>query len=167
MIETVQRFHRLLISAASSMQSPFLLAVRLYWGWQFVQTGWGKLNNLEKVTQFFTQLGIPAPDLNAHFISTLELVGGILLAVGLTSHLIALLLACNMTVAFVTADRQALFSIFSDADKLYAATPYTFLFASLLILFFGLGKLGLDALLVRRFQSRLGPSPATAAVQCP
>src|SRR5260370_17971077 len=80
MIETVQRLYRLLISAASSMQSPFLLAVRLYWGWLFVQTGRGKLNNLEKVTQFFTQLGKPAPDLNAHFISTLELLGGILLA---------------------------------------------------------------------------------------
>ena len=53
MIETVQRLYRLLISAASSMQSPFLLAVRLYWGWLFVQTGRGKLNNLEKVTQFF------------------------------------------------------------------------------------------------------------------
>jgi len=167
MIETVQRLYRLLISAASSMQSPFLLAMRLYWGWLFAQTGRGKLNNLEKVTQFFTQLGIPAPDLNTHFVSTLELVGGILLAVGLASRLIALLLACNMLVAFVTADREALVSIFSHPDKLYAATPDTFLFASLLILFFGPGKFCLDALLVKRFQSRLGPSSATAAVQCP
>ena len=136
-------------------------------GRQFVQTGWGKLNNLEKVNQFFTQLGIPAPDLNAHFISTLELVGGILLAVGLASRLIALLLACNMMVAFVTADREALFSFFSDPDKLHAATPYTFFFASLLILFLVPGRFGLDALLVKRFHSRLGPSSVTAAVQCP
>src|SRR5260370_37000484 len=104
MIETVQRLYRLLISAASSMQSPFLLAVRLNGEWLFVQTGRGKLNNLEKVTQFFTQLGKPAPDLNTHFIRTLELVGGILLAVGLASRLIPLPLSSNMLVVFVTAD---------------------------------------------------------------
>jgi hypothetical protein len=33
------RSYRLLIRAASSLQSPFLLAVPLYWGWQFMQTG--------------------------------------------------------------------------------------------------------------------------------
>jgi hypothetical protein len=38
-----------------------MLAVRLYWGWQFMQTGWGKLTNIGKEIQFFTQLGIPAP----------------------------------------------------------------------------------------------------------
>ena len=31
----------------SFLQSPFLLAVRLYWGWQFAQTGWGKLASPE------------------------------------------------------------------------------------------------------------------------
>ena len=41
---------RLLIAAASSLQSVLLLAVRLYWGWQFMQTGWGKLHHLDKVT---------------------------------------------------------------------------------------------------------------------
>jgi uncharacterized membrane protein YphA (DoxX/SURF4 family) len=25
-----------------------LLTVRLYWGWQFWQTGWGKLSNIAK-----------------------------------------------------------------------------------------------------------------------
>jgi len=53
-----------------------------------------------------------------------------------------------MVVAFVIADREALGSIFSDPDKFYAAAPYTYLFASLLILFFGPGKLSLDTLIV-------------------
>ena len=47
-----------------------------------------------------------------------------------------------------SADREALGSIFSDPDKFYAAAPYTFLFASLLILFFGPGKFSLDTLIV-------------------
>jgi hypothetical protein len=56
----------------SSLQSPFLLAVRLYWGWQLIETGWGKLTDIGKVIGFFSQLGIPAPALNAYFVSALE-----------------------------------------------------------------------------------------------
>jgi putative oxidoreductase len=55
------------------LQSPFLQAVRLYWGWQLAQTGWGKLHQLVQLTGFFRSLGIPLPAFNAHFISGLEL----------------------------------------------------------------------------------------------
>jgi len=150
-MKQVERLYGVLIAAASSLQSPFLLAVRLYWGWQFVQDGWGKLHNLAKVTDFFTTLGLPAPGLTAAFIGGLELAGGILLALGLGSRLIALLLTCNMLMAYVTADREALFSIFSDPDKFYAASPYTYLFASVIVLIFGPGKISLDAFLASRF----------------
>jgi putative oxidoreductase len=149
MRKTIEHVYGLLERAASCLQSPLLLAVRLYWGWQFAQDGWGKLQHLDGVTQYFTQLGIPAPGINAPFVSTLELVGGILLAVGLGSRLIALLLTANMLVAFLTGDRDAFFSIFSDPDKFYAAAPYTYLFASLLILIFGPGKLALDTLIFK------------------
>ena len=49
-----------------------------------------------------------------------------------------------MLVAYIKADREALFSFFSDPGKFYAADPYTFLFAALLILIFGPGKISLD-----------------------
>ena len=71
----------------SRLQSPFLLAVRLYWGWQFAQTGWGKMHNSAKITAFFTSLNIPFPGFNAHFIAGLEFFGGILLILGLGSRL--------------------------------------------------------------------------------
>jgi putative oxidoreductase len=164
MITTLRRLSRSLDSATSRLQSPLLLAVRLYWGWQFIQTGWGKLGDLGKVTEYFTQLGIPAPGLNAIFISLLEFVGGFLLAFGLGSRLVSLLLTCDMIVAFVIADREALASIFSDPDKFYAAAPYTFLFASVLILAFGPGKICLDAILAKRLPS-LQKSPV-AALEC-
>src|ERR1035438_8461695 len=148
----IERLYRQLIRAASSLQSAFLLAVRLYWGWQFAQTGWGKLGNLDHVTQFFTSLGIPAPVIMAPCISTLELAGGILLALGLGSRAIALVLTGDMLVAYITADREALFSIFSDPGKFYGATPYTYLFAALLVLIFGPGKFSLDAVFAKRMR---------------
>jgi putative oxidoreductase len=136
------------LRAANACQSVFLLAIRLYWGWQFWQAGWGKLHSIPKVTDYFTSLGIPAPGINAWFISLLETVGGILLALGLFSRPLALMLTVDMIVAYIVGDRDALHSIFSDPDKFYAAAPYTFLFASLIILFFGPGKISLDNLIV-------------------
>jgi putative oxidoreductase len=147
MTKTVEKLYRLLVVAASSLQSPFLLIVRLYWGWQLAQSGWGKLHNIDKVTEFFTSLGLPAPGLTAHFIASLEFVGGVLLILGLASRLIAVALTINMIVAFVVADHDALMSIFSDPDKFYAAAPYTFLFASLLVLIFGPGLFSVDAVI--------------------
>jgi len=135
-------------TGVSYLQSP-LLAVRLYRGWQFVQSGWGKLHHLDRVTDFFTSLNLPAPAFTAHFVSGLEWVGGLLLILGLGSRLISLVLTVNMLVAYWTADRDALFAVFSDPGKFYNADPYTFLFAALLVLIFGSGKLSVDALVER------------------
>jgi putative oxidoreductase len=121
-------------TVASALRSPLLLAVRLYWGFQFAETGWGKLQNLERVTGFFAGL---------------ELAGGILLIFGLGSRLTALLLAGDMVVAYLTADRAALLAIFSDPPKFFGAAPFTFLFVSLLILILGPGGASLDALIAR------------------
>ena len=156
----IDKLYGTLISTGNAMQPAFLLMVRLYWGWQFIQTGWGKVHNLAKVTSFFTELGIPAPAVNATFVSGLELVGGALLVAGLFSRPIALMMTVNMLVAYVTADREALMSIFSDPGKFYGATPYTFLFAALLILVFGPGKYSADAALAARSQVHGGAAGA-------
>ena len=133
------------VKAVSSTQSLFLLVVRLYWGWQLAQNGWGKLHNLDNVIQFFTSLGLPAPGPAAFFVASFELVGGILLALGLFSRIAALGIAIDMLVAYLTADREALLAFFSNPGKFYVADPYTFLFAGVLILIFGPGKIALDS----------------------
>jgi putative oxidoreductase len=137
------------------LQSPLLLAVRLYWGWQLVQSGWGKLHHIDKVTDFFTSLNLPAPAFTAHFVSGLELVGGILLILGLGSRLIGLVLTINMFVAYWTADRDALFAVFSDPGKFYNADPYTFLFASAIVMIFGAGLFSVDALIEKLWRERV------------
>jgi putative oxidoreductase len=142
--------------------SPLLLFIRLYWGWQFVLTGWGKLHNQAKVVDFFTSLNIPFPAFNAHLVSGLEFFGGILFILGLFSRPIALLLTGSMFVAFFTAERDAFFSIFSDSEKFYKADAYTFLFAAIMILAFGPGLFSLDALLAKSFRhSESSPDAAT------
>jgi putative oxidoreductase len=162
----VQKLHDRFFNAVSYLQSPFLLFVRLYWGWQLHESGWGKLHHLDKVTEFFTSLNLPFPAQMAVFISCVEFFGGLFLAIGLFSRLTALVLTINLVMAYVTADREALFSIFSDPEKFYSATPYTFLFAALLVLIFGPGKIAVDTLLRRWFRAdgaaRCNP-PASSA----
>jgi putative oxidoreductase len=132
-------------NGAAKLQSPFLLLVRLYWGWLFAQTGWGKLHNLGHVHDFFASLGIPAPGFMAGAIASLEFFGGILLIVGLATRLTGFLLVCNMLTAYITADREALAAVFSSSpDKFYNADPFTFLFASAIVLVFGAGFFSLD-----------------------
>ncbi len=81
MKEQLAACYRAFKTATSSLQSPLLLLVRLYWGWQFAQTGWGKLHNIPGVTNYFTQLGLPLPHLTVIFIALLEFGGGILILI--------------------------------------------------------------------------------------
>ena len=146
-IAKIDALYRLLIRATSSLQSPFLLLIRVYWGWLFLQSGIGKFGHIDKVVSFFTDLGIPAPTLNAYFNASLETVGGILLILGLASRLISVPLLINMIVAYITADREAFTSFFSESGKFFAADPFPFLLVSLLILIFGPGKIAVDSLI--------------------
>lgn len=95
-------------------------------------------------------LNIPFPASNVYFVSGLELFDGLLPIVRLGSRLIGLLFVFDMLVAYWTADRHALASVFSDPGTFYSAAPYTFIFASLMVLILGVGLFSADALLVKR-----------------
>jgi putative oxidoreductase len=140
--------------ATSYLQSPLLLVVRLYWGWQFVVSGWAKMHNGPRFTAYLASINIPFPAASAHFVAGVEFFGGLLLILGLASRLTGLILAGNMLVAYWTADHEALLSFFSDPDKFTSAAEITFLMAALVILVFGPGMFSLDALLDSRLKRR-------------
>ncbi len=165
-IAFAQRAWPRLEHAASSLQSPLLLAIRLYWGWQFFLAGQGKLMNLDRTAGFFADLGIPLPWFNALLAGTTECVGGLLLALGLASRLTAVPLIFTMGIAYVTADSEALRAFFSDPEKFLTAAPFLFLFAAVLVFVFGPGAFSLDGILGRK----LGPPsqpPTVSPVAAP
>lgn len=145
-LSALHSWHVAFFHYVNYLQHPFLLFVRLYWGIQLIQSGWGKLHNLDKVTDYFTTLNLPMPHQMAFFISCVELFGGLFLALGLLSRVTSLVLTINLVMAYVKGDHDALFSIFSDPDKFTAAAPFVFLVASLIVLCFGPGIFSLDAL---------------------
>ena len=145
----VWRAYELLVTVANLLQSPLLLALRLYFFWQLFQTGQGKLSNITKIIHFFRDLHIPAPTVNAYFVSSLECFGGLLLMVGLASRPLALMVATSMCVAYLTTEQEALMTFFSNSDKFVKADPFPYLLTALIVLAFGPGLFSIDALLKR------------------
>ena len=141
----------------NSLRNPLLLAIRLYWGWQFATDGWGKLTHLDRVTEYFGgQLHLPAPGTTALMVGIVEFAGGILFAAGIGSRLVSLVLFVNMTVAYLAApdDRVNFSHIFSKPEDFYGAGPYTYWFAALLILILGPGLFALDTLISRWYEQK-------------
>jgi putative oxidoreductase len=163
LIEKVRAWHDQFFGLVSYLQSPFLLFIRLYWGWQLAQSGWGKLHHLSNVAEYFTTLGLPMPAQMAVFIACIEFFGGIFLALGLASRITGLVLTVNLIMAYIIGDREALLSFFSDPDKFMAAAPFIFLMVSLIVLIFGPGKISLDAAIAFFF----GPSRVKQANSVP
>ena len=144
LITKVRQWHDQFFGLVFYLQSPFLLLVRLYWGWQLAQSGWGKLHHLSGVAEYFGTLGLPMPAQTAVFIACVEFFGGIFLAFGLASRITGLVLTVNMIMAYVIGDHEALFSFFSDPDKFIAAAPFAFLIIALIVLIFGAGRISVD-----------------------
>jgi putative oxidoreductase len=153
LISKAVQWHCQFFTLVSYLQSPFLLLIRLYWGWQLAQSGWGKLHHLSNVGEYFVTLGLPMPAQMAVFIACVEFFGGIFLALGLASRITGLVLSVNLTMAYVLGDREALFSFFSDPDKFTAAAPFAFLVVSLIVLIFGAGRISADTAITVLFGS--------------
>jgi putative oxidoreductase len=136
------------------LHSPLLLAIRLYWGWQSMQDGYGKLTHLGRVTEFFTSLNLPAPAATATLVAVVELVGGLLFTLGIASRLTSLVLFVNMTMAYLSVpdDRTNFSHILSKPEDFYGASPYTYWFAALLILILGPGTIAVDTIIRRRLE---------------
>jgi putative oxidoreductase len=117
----------------------------------FIGSGWGKLHSLDQVTGFFTELHIPAPHFHATLVATTELVGGLLILVGLFTRLAALPLAFTMLIAILTAKRseiQGITSLFGFDELTY------------MIIFLWLAISGPGALSIDRWLSKLHPRSA-------
>ena len=52
-----------------------------------------------------------------------------------------------MLVAYLTADRGALFGVFSNLEAFQKADPFMFLLVSVIVLAFGAGAVSLDRLI--------------------
>lgn len=85
-----------------------LLVLRVGLGIVMIAHGLQKFaGGLDGIAGFFGSLGIPAPELAAPFVATLEVVGGAAVLVGVLTRVFAALLAITLVVAIFTAHLSA------------------------------------------------------------
>lgn len=123
---------------------------RLTVGYVFMLTGWGKLQNLDGVTEYFTSLGIPFPEIMTPFVSGLEFVGGLFLILGVLTRISGGALAVTMVVAIISArweDIDSLHTLLGFEETLFFA-----IFTWLAIC--GAGKVSIDFLLEKIFSQK-------------
>jgi putative oxidoreductase len=139
----------LLIGWPERIASYFLwagpLVARLIAGYVFMRTGWTKLNNLPQMTEYFSELGIPFPEILTPFVSGLECFGGLALILGLFTRIAGGGLGVVMIVAIISAK-------WADVDSLetllgFEETAYLAIFFWLAVT--GAGKASLDYLVTR------------------
>jgi putative oxidoreductase len=128
------------------------LVVRLAVGLEFFGSGLGKLGKLSGLIQYFRSLGIPAPEIQAPFVATTELVCGALIIVGLLTRPAAVMLCGVMLVAIVTAaapEKHITASWHGLLELFYLPEVLLLLLLAWLVLA-GPGRASLDARLGRR-----------------
>lgn len=141
------------------LQSPLLLIIRLYWGYELFITGLGKFLHLQNTSDYFASLGIPFPYLNALFAGGIECIGGLLLFLGLFSRLAAIPVLFTLAIAYLTAGYDSLIELFENLnpDPFFHETPFLFAYAALLIFCFGPGKISLDYWLTGDYKQKEMP----------
>jgi putative oxidoreductase len=141
----VQRLARLGLRITGALQWVAPLSTRLVIGVAFHFTGHGKLENLQRTTDFFASLGIPFAHANAIFVSTLEFVGGLCLMLGLGTRIFAALLSFSMIVALATSDGGEWLSKFPG--DITDVTSFTYLLFLIWLVVYGPGPISLDKLI--------------------
>jgi len=124
-------------------QSVSLFLARLAVAYGFYEPAMMKWADIGAIAEWFGSLGMPFPTLNAYMAATTELVGVVLLTLGLFTRLISIPLMVVMIVAIVTVHLP---HGFSAGDNGFEIPLYYMLFLALFASL-GAGKLSLDYLL--------------------
>ena len=117
--------------------------------------GLGKLHDLEKITNYFTGLGLAAPAFQARVASTAEFVCGGLLLIGFATRFAAFPLIVIMCVAI----RTALWEQVDGIASLVGLTEFAYIALLVWLGTNGAGPLSLDRLVARGWAER---APAVA-----
>jgi len=135
------------------------LVVRVVFGYFWLETGIAKVHNLDGFTQRFVGWGIPFPAFSAGLSAWTELVGGLLILVGLFTRLVCIPMLINMAVAVILVVSANLTGLddYVEADEIV----YSLIFFWLLIS--GPGKASLDTLVARALGIRTASADASPA----
>lgn len=123
-----------------------LLSIRIVLAYGFYHPAVKKLNNPSDIAEWFTSLGIPLPTLNAYLAMSTELLGVVLLTLGLFTRYISIPLIFTMIVAITFVH---LGNGFEAGKNGFEIPLYYILMLSTLIVY-GSGKFSIDFLIQKQ-----------------
>lgn len=135
--------YKLVVQHLTKLKDVHLLAVRLILAYGFFNPAIMKWQNIESIKEWFGQLGIPFPGLNAYLSASTEMAGVILLTLGLANRIISIPLIFVMIVAIVTVHIGNGFEAGNNGFEI----PIYYILLLLVILIYGAGKYSLDYLI--------------------
>ena len=135
------------------------LLMRLFVGYFFLESGWGKIHDLDTFAQRFADWGIPAPAFNAALSGYTEFIGGLLILVGLGTRLVSIPMFINMVVAILSVKLKKV----SGLDDFVELDEPLYALAFLWLIFSGPGWVSLDHLLRRKFSVSQPPEKLRAS----
>lgn len=141
-------------------QAPIMLLLRLFFGWQLISAGLGKLTNIETTAGFFEALEIPLPIVNAYLVGVIESLGGLMLLVGFMARVAALPLIAVMATAAATAHIEEVSQIFTKPLLALHADPVIFLLVVILVFAYGPGCWSIDAYMMCKANKCCDGTPA-------
>lgn len=140
MLKTVYPITKNILSNGKSVS---LLLARLTVAYGFYEPAMQKWSDISSVATWFGTLGIPFPTLNAYLAASTELLGVVLLTLGLFTRLISIPLMVVMVVAITTVHLSHGFSAGNNGFEI----PLYYLLFLALFASLGAGKLSFDHLL--------------------
>jgi putative oxidoreductase len=136
------------LSLPTQLSEVALLVVRVIVGIIMLAHGWQKLTVIGPANfgqGVLAQSGVPLPIFMGYVVTCTEVIGGILLIVGLLSRLAALLLTINLVIATLMVNMHV--GLLSSTGGVGAELPLALIAGFLAILSAGPGRLSLDYLL--------------------
>ncbi|HET6240705.1 MAG TPA: DoxX family protein [Arthrobacter sp.] len=137
----------------SILTTTALTILRVIAGVVFAAHGWQKFNDftIAGTQASFTKMGVPAPEIAAPVVATLELVGGIALILGVLTRVFAALLTLDMLGALVLVHAPAGLFVSEGGYELVLVLAA----ATSAVALAGPGRFSVDRALFGRSDSRL------------
>jgi len=129
-----------------NFQSLALLLARLIVAYGFLEPALMKWNDMGAVAQWFGSMGIPFPTLNAYMAGTTEIVGVVLVALGLLIRLISIPMMVIMVVAIITVHLGHGFSAGNNGFEI----PLYYMLFLFIFATHGAGKFSVDYFLFEK-----------------
>ena len=139
--------YKLVVAHLAKLKDMHLLVVRLILAYGFYNPAIMKWQNINSIAEWFGEMGIPLPTLNAYMAASTEMAGVVLLTLGLASRIISIPLIFVMIVAIVTVH---LGNGFEAGNNGYEISVY-YILLLLVILIYGAGKLSVDNIIKNKF----------------